>query len=228
MRRLRLSLIASCFLLAVCFVPGEITTHANAQATRPPEAGAQPPAAQQQSPPSSASEPAQKQSPVQSYTLTPEKYQKAVAYSRAQYRLYFIEFVYGLLVLLLVLRWKLGAPVPRLGGEGYVHPIPSSGDFRSDFLIDHRCPRPAHGTLRPLALLEIRHLRAKLAVVVLGLDERRVAQLFAGHLIDLDLVLGHPAQSAPLVVLFLAGYFAHCGVFDFHRAAGDQSPIQQV
>ena len=107
MRRLRLSLVASCFLLAMCFVPGEITAHANAQSSNPPGAAAQSPAGQQQSPPSSASEPAQKQPPVRSYTLTPEKYQKAVAYSRAQYRLYFIEFVYGLLVLLLVLRWKL-------------------------------------------------------------------------------------------------------------------------
>ena len=106
MRRLRLSLIASCFLLAVCFVPGEFTTHANPQATSPPGAAVQSPAGQQQPPPSS-SEPAEEAPRVQSYTLTPEKYEKAVAFSRAHYRLYFIQFVYSVIVLLLVLRWKL-------------------------------------------------------------------------------------------------------------------------
>jgi len=45
---------------------------------------------------------------VKPYTLPAEKYQKAVAFHRAFYRLYFLGFVYGLLTLLLVLRWRLG------------------------------------------------------------------------------------------------------------------------
>jgi STE24 endopeptidase len=40
------------------------------------------------------------------YTLSPDKYQKAVAYSRSLYMLYFVSFGYGVLVLLLIL--KLG------------------------------------------------------------------------------------------------------------------------
>ncbi len=40
---------------------------------------------------------------VKGYTLPPEKYQQAVAYSRAHYGLYFIGTVYGLVVLLAVL-----------------------------------------------------------------------------------------------------------------------------
>jgi Zn-dependent protease with chaperone function len=52
-------------------------------------------------------QPASPQHQVKAYTLPPEKYEKAVAYSRARYRLYFIEFVYGVIVLLLVLRWRL-------------------------------------------------------------------------------------------------------------------------
>lgn len=51
------------------------------------------------------------QSKVQGYHLPPEKYAQAVAYSRAGYRLYFISTLWGFLVLLLVLRWRLG---PRL------------------------------------------------------------------------------------------------------------------
>ncbi|MEE9234050.1 MAG: hypothetical protein V3U28_01245, partial [Candidatus Acidoferrales bacterium] len=33
---------------------------------------------------------------VKGFTLPPEKYQQAVEYARARYRLYFISFVYGL------------------------------------------------------------------------------------------------------------------------------------
>ncbi len=44
---------------------------------------------------------------VKGYTLSPEKYGRAVAYARARYMLYFVRFAYGLLVLLLVLRWRV-------------------------------------------------------------------------------------------------------------------------
>jgi Zn-dependent protease with chaperone function len=47
-------------------------------------------------------EPAPEPEEVKGYTLSPEKYEQAVAYSQARYRLYFIGFAYGLLVLLLV------------------------------------------------------------------------------------------------------------------------------
>ena len=49
---------------------------------------------------------------VQSYKLSPEKYQKAIAYSRARYWEYFIGAAYFLLILLLLLRWK-AAPTLR-------------------------------------------------------------------------------------------------------------------
>lgn len=45
---------------------------------------------------------------VRGYTLSPEKYWQAVAFNRARYRLYFAGFVYGVLVYLLVLRWRVG------------------------------------------------------------------------------------------------------------------------
>ncbi len=44
---------------------------------------------------------------VKAYTLAPDLYKKAVNYSRAQYILYFANFVWGVIVLLLVLAWKL-------------------------------------------------------------------------------------------------------------------------
>ncbi len=42
------------------------------------------------------------------YTLPPEKYRQAVAFSRAGNWLYFLGFAYGILIYLLVLRWRLG------------------------------------------------------------------------------------------------------------------------
>ncbi len=49
----------------------------------------------------------EKRRQVQAYTLPPEKYAEAVAYSRAGYRLYFFDVFYSLLVLLAILRWRL-------------------------------------------------------------------------------------------------------------------------
>ena len=56
--------------------------------------------------PSAAPEQAEKKE-VQGYTLTPEKLQKAIELSRARNWLYFIDVAYGLLILLLVLRFRL-------------------------------------------------------------------------------------------------------------------------
>lgn len=44
---------------------------------------------------------------VTAYTLPPDLYAKAVRYSRAQYILYFVSFVWGVIVLLVVLGWRL-------------------------------------------------------------------------------------------------------------------------
>jgi len=44
---------------------------------------------------------------VQSYKLSLENYQKAIAYSRARYAEYFIGTAYFLLILLLLLRWRV-------------------------------------------------------------------------------------------------------------------------
>ena len=65
---------------------------------------------QQTQPPASSSPTIQtgkNQSEVKAYTLPPDLYEKAVKYSRAQYILYFVGFVWGVIVLLLVLVWKL-------------------------------------------------------------------------------------------------------------------------
>ncbi|MGH9730675.1 MAG: hypothetical protein ACRD4A_03170, partial [Candidatus Acidiferrales bacterium] len=66
---------------------------------------------QQAQPPAPSASPTtqteKEQSEVKAYTLPPDLYDKAVKYSRAQYILYFTGFVWGVIVLLLVLAWKL-------------------------------------------------------------------------------------------------------------------------
>jgi STE24 endopeptidase len=64
--------------------------------------------AQQQAPPKTRVQP---QGP-QVYALPPARADQAIAYARARHELYFADFAYGILVLLLLLRWRV-APVFR-------------------------------------------------------------------------------------------------------------------
>jgi STE24 endopeptidase len=71
-----------------------------------PLASAQPPPpANQNSPQQRAQQTERAQS--KGYTLPPEKYEKAVAFSRAKYRLHFVDFAYGIVILLLLLSWRV-------------------------------------------------------------------------------------------------------------------------
>ena len=59
-------------------------------------------------------------SPAQTYALPPDKYEKAVAFSRAKYRLYFVDSAYGILVLILLLNLRV-APKYRDWAERISH-----------------------------------------------------------------------------------------------------------
>jgi len=58
------------------------------------------------------SAPAIEQQQVKTYSLPPDKYEKAIAYSRAQYRLHFAGTAYSLLLLLIILSLRI-APAFR-------------------------------------------------------------------------------------------------------------------
>lgn len=79
---------------------------------------AQPPSspAEQTSRPAPEGASVQKQT-VTTFTLSPEKYEKAVAYSRATYRLHFLGAAYSLALLLIILSLRL-APMFRDWAEG--------------------------------------------------------------------------------------------------------------
>jgi STE24 endopeptidase len=106
-RRLRLGIFAGCLIAALAAVA---PVPANASAT--PAAillQQQPPATQKPAPVPAQAQVAQPSQPVTEYTLPPDKYREAVGKARAQHWLYFGGFVYGLVVLLLVLGWRLPA-----------------------------------------------------------------------------------------------------------------------
>ena len=80
--------------------------------------------------PSSAQTPSP--SSVRTYSLPPDKYEKAIAYSRAGYRLYFLNSAYGIVVLALLLWMGFGARLRdwaerasrrRLAQAGVVAPL---------------------------------------------------------------------------------------------------------
>ncbi|MEK6322759.1 MAG: M48 family metallopeptidase [Acidobacteriota bacterium] len=65
----------------------------------------------------SRSSPSIEKEEVKSYSLPPEKYEKAVAYSRAQYSLHFVGVAYSLLLLFVILSLRI-APLFRDWAEG--------------------------------------------------------------------------------------------------------------
>jgi len=81
-------------LLVLILCGAGVTRPARAQ-----QAEGSPPAVETQPPPSSRD--------VATYTLPPEKYEKARALARAEYALYAIRFLYGLLILLALLAWRV-------------------------------------------------------------------------------------------------------------------------
>src|SRR5579859_1648960 len=97
--------------LLVVFVATAAMSAAPSRAAIPSAAAAVANSPQQTQPPASSPSPTtqtgKNQSEVKAYTLPPDLYEKAVKYSRAQYILYFVGFVWGVIVLLLVLAWKL-------------------------------------------------------------------------------------------------------------------------
>lgn len=68
-----------------------------------------------------AASPATKQ--VKSYTLPPELYKKARDYSRINYQLYFLESLYGLLVLWIILRGGIGTGLRNVAERASRKPI---------------------------------------------------------------------------------------------------------
>ena len=67
----------------------------------------QPPRNEQPTAPAATSGDVIQKQEVKSYTLSPEKYEKAVAYSRTQYRLHFLGIAYSVVALMLILAFRI-------------------------------------------------------------------------------------------------------------------------
>lgn len=109
MRKHCLLMIA--LLVAFASVSAE---RARAQAASAPSAAPKPsaqgsPTKTQSAPPSDASAQSGQPQRITAYTLPPDREQKARALSKVRLRLLLLNFVYGLVVLWVVLRWRLSA-----------------------------------------------------------------------------------------------------------------------
>ena len=99
------------FLVALVFAWFHVTAYqANADPRQPaPQSQPVPPAATLlPSPAAAQSQPAPPQR-ITKYTLPPDRYQKARNLAKIHFRFALISFVYGLVVLWLILRWRLSA-----------------------------------------------------------------------------------------------------------------------
>jgi STE24 endopeptidase len=106
----RLLFSVAVFVCAACLAPLRVALASGpSQAARPAVASQQPPAPSSSSATvdaqSAASQPAEKH--VTAYTLPPDLYRKAHLLSQIAFWGEFITFVYSLIVLLLVLKWRL-------------------------------------------------------------------------------------------------------------------------
>jgi STE24 endopeptidase len=102
MTRLRAILAAFVFLLLACMaMPANHAPLQPAPASTAPQA----PAAAASTP---IAAPAETEKEVKAYTLPPDLHEKAEKLSRARYTLYFVDFTWGIVVLLLILAWRLG------------------------------------------------------------------------------------------------------------------------
>jgi STE24 endopeptidase len=113
MKILTLVALIAVFLSAI----ESLSVHAQGNASSSASAGAQEPVktsgrsadtgSQPQPSTASPAAPAATEKEITAYTLPPGLYAKARRFARARYQLYFVDAVWGLIVLLLVLRWKL-------------------------------------------------------------------------------------------------------------------------
>ncbi len=145
-----------------------------------------------------------KEAPRQ-YSLPPDKLEKAIEYSQARYWLHFVGSIWGIAVLFAILAtglsarfrdWAEAASRRRFVQALVFIPLLA---LANDVL---NLPLEIYGQHLEL---QVRAIHPELAVVVLGLDQRRTAQLRARDSAGNDSLRGDPPQPAPLVAVLLAG-----------------------
>ena len=165
---------------------------------------------------------------AKTYTLPPDKLAKAIAYAAARNRLHFIAVAYGILVLVALLAWRVAPRLRNFAESATRRRILQAYIFAPLLLLAIDAAGTAALSLRPSPLAQVRPVHPRLGLLVLGLDQRRIARLRAGRHCHLGAVWRHAPQPAPLVVLLLAGVCAHGRIPDVHRAAGHRADVLPV
>jgi STE24 endopeptidase len=124
-RRSRLGL----FLFAAGAMWCAPAARAQSPAAAPVQAGAPAVSSQGEAPAPAA------QADVDRYTLSHERYEKAIAYARAEYTLYFVSFFYGTLVLVLILRLGIAARLRDLAQHATDNPALQAVIFTPQLIL---------------------------------------------------------------------------------------------
>ena len=168
------------------------------------------------------------QAQTDQYTLSHERYEKAVSYSRAGYTLYFISYFIGTLVLWLLLRLGVAAKFRDMAES-------ASGNKWIQGLI-----------FIPLFILttDIFDLPVRVYWHALSLRYEQSVQRWGSWLVDWlkgellgiglsvaagdDSLSGHAQKSAALVVLFLACGAPFAALSTFHQPVVHRSDVQSL
>jgi hypothetical protein len=153
------------------------------------------------------------------YTLSPEKYARAVAYSHGAYWLYFVTIAYTLLILWAMVRWQV-APRLRVWAD-------RSGRAWVQFLLYTPTLLLIFGVLLlPTGVCAEWHERKY------GFSLQSWASWFGdwtgaeiATILSGTLVFHHAAQPPPLVAVSLDACGAADRVDRLHPACGDRSPV---
>src|SRR6266478_635574 len=164
---------------------------------------------------------AQEQTKTEQYTLSHERQEKAIAYSRAGYTLYFVSYFLDPAA-------GVGGQVSRRRGKCQRPEMVSGIGFRPAAVPDHRRSGPAGTPVLACAFLALRAVHSKLGLVVLGLDQGRTARYGVWNRAGADPVRGDAAQPAALVAVFLVSRGLDSPWTDRDHPPGDRSAIQQV
>jgi len=73
--------------------------------------------------------------PVQGYTLPPDRAEKAIAYARARHGLYFADFCYQAIVLLLLVHWRFGPALRDWAERAATNRFAQASIFAPAFLL---------------------------------------------------------------------------------------------
>ncbi len=165
---------------------------------------------------------------ITEYTLPPERDKKARALSAVHLRMLVVNLIYGLVVLLVVLRLKLAPKFRDIAEKVSSKRVLQALIFAPLDYAGNRHFVAPDGDLWKLDRARLWAFDTRMGVVVLGLDKGRVPIGDTEFCGGVDLVQRDPEIAETVVVLFLVGCPSLDCRVDFHATSGCRSDVSQI